>query len=106
MRELRSWQTQQKKDKLKVGAEWKGLDKHEDSFVFTTEIGTPLDLTNIRHGSFRRVMERAGLGEWGPERKKPKHGPTGKRPLLQIRLHRVMSFEPPTPALQRHCSPS
>jgi integrase len=73
MRELKLWQTQQKKDRLLLGAEHK-----QTGFVFTTEIGSPLDLSNLYRGSFRRVMERAGLGDFAPAH--PRRGNTGPKP--------------------------
>lgn len=74
IKELRRWQIQQKKERLFLGPEYQ-----QTGFVFTTEVGTPLDLSNLYRGSFRNVMERARLGEYGPERAKPKTGPKPKR---------------------------
>lgn len=76
MNELEAWRTQQKRDRLAAGPEWQ-----DHGFVFTTYIGTPLDLTNLRRTSFRNVMEAAGLGTHGPEPKKPRSGPTARRPF-------------------------
>jgi integrase len=73
MRELSTWKTQQKRDRLAAGPEWQ-----EHEFVFTTEHGTPL------HGarrSFERVMAAAEIGTWGPEPAKPRSGPAPKRPF-------------------------
>lgn len=74
MKELRKWKARQAQERLQVGAEWQ-----DHGFVFTTQLGSPLDLSNLHRGSFRSVMERAGLGTHGPERKKPRSGPTPKR---------------------------
>lgn len=83
MRELRAWRTQQKRDKLAAGSEWQ-----EHGFVFTTQTtGAPLDGSNLYRGPFRRVMEAAGLGEYGPEPEKPRSGPTPKREFTPS--HRV-----------------
>ncbi|MGI8751731.1 MAG: tyrosine-type recombinase/integrase [Acidimicrobiales bacterium] len=44
---------------------WAGDAWVDTGLVFTTEIGTPLDPANLRHG-FARLSERAGLGHWTP----------------------------------------
>lgn len=61
MKELEAWRTQQKRDRLAAGLAWQN-----HGFVFTAENGSPLDLSNLRRGSFREVMEAAGLGVQGP----------------------------------------
>jgi len=78
MRELKKWKARQAAERLRLGAEW--TDRGD--FVFTTEVGSPLDLANLHRGSFKRVMERAGLGTYGEEPKKPRSGPTAKRPFV------------------------
>ncbi len=82
MRELRAWRGIQNQERLLLGPEWQ-----DHGLLFTTEFGTPLDLSNLRTGSFRRVMEGAGLGTWGPERRKPRSGPTARRPFTPS--HRI-----------------
>lgn len=42
----------------------------DTGLVFTTEIGTPLDPANLRHG-FGRLTEKAGLGHWTPNETTP-----------------------------------
>lgn len=74
MWELRKWRTQQKRDRFAVGSEWQ-----EHGLVFTTQVGSPLDGSNLHRGSFRRVCSATGLGEWGPEPTKPRSGPTPNR---------------------------
>ena len=74
MQLLQVWRTEQKRGRLAVGSEWQ-----EHNFVFTTQLGTPLDLSNVCRGAYRNVMERASIGEYGPEPKKPRSGPTARR---------------------------
>jgi integrase len=57
MRELRAWKVQQSKDRLALGPEWQ-----DHGFVFTTEVGSPLDGSNLYRTPFRNLMARAGLG--------------------------------------------
>lgn len=76
MRELRRWNKLQAWERRTFQGEYK-----DHGFVFTTEVGSPLDGSNLYRGAFRRVMEEAELGEWGPQPKKPKAGPTAKRPF-------------------------
>jgi integrase len=76
MRELRHWQKLQEWERRTFQGEYQDY-----GFVFTTEVGSPLELSNLCRGPYRRVMERAGLGEYGPEPKKPRSGPTPKRPF-------------------------
>jgi integrase len=88
--ELRKWRTAQKKERLKAGKLWQ-----DHGFAFTTEVGTPLDGSNLAGRAFRKVMEAAGLGERqfiGPEPKKPKHGPTAKRKYNFVATHRLYSL--------------
>jgi integrase len=80
MRELRRWQKLQAWEKRTFRGEYQ-----DHGFVFTTEVGSPLDLSNLYRGPWSRVMERAGLGEYGPEPKKPRSGPTPKRPFKPSR---------------------
>jgi integrase len=75
--ELRRWKKQQVTDRLAIGPQWQ-----DHGFVFTTELGTPLG-NNVRRAWARllRVAD-AGIGDlgtWGPERKKPRSGPTPER---------------------------
>ena len=46
----------QEQERLKAGSLWQ-----EAGLVFTTRIGTPLDVSNLTYGSFRPLLERAGL---------------------------------------------
>jgi integrase len=48
MRELRAWKVEQAKDRLALGPEWQ-----DHGFVFTTEVGSPLDGSNLYRTSFR-----------------------------------------------------
>ncbi len=43
-----------------------GLGRETDGLVFTTEIGTPVDPSNLRR-EMSRITERAGLGHWTPK---------------------------------------
>ena len=58
-----------------------GPEYVDHGFVFTTELGAPLDLNNLGRGPFCRIMERAGLGTHGERRPKPRHGPRAKAPF-------------------------
>jgi integrase len=80
MRELRRWKKLQAWERRTFEGEYQ-----DHGFVFTTEVGSPLDHGNLASRSFTRVMENAGLGEWGPEPKKPKSGPTPRRPFTPSR---------------------
>jgi len=71
---LREQRAKQAKERLKLGAEYQA-----HGFVFSTPFGAPLDMANIADRNFRRVMERAELGTWGPERPKARRGPQGRR---------------------------
>jgi integrase len=52
---LRQHRVSQRKERLKAGGEWQ-----EQSLVFTTPIGTPLDYSNWR-GELRAILRSAGL---------------------------------------------
>lgn len=73
---LRQWRRTTAEERLLAGAEYE-----DHGLVFTTPFGKPLHLANLHRGSWRRVMERAELGERGPVPDKPSRGPTGKRPF-------------------------
>lgn len=73
---LREWRKKTAEERLLAGPEYE-----DNGFVFATPFGKPLHLSNLYAGPFRRVMEAAGLGEWGPEPAKPARGPRGKRPF-------------------------
>jgi integrase len=74
LKALRGWRRIQVEERLKAGSEWT-----DHGFVFTTRTGLPLDSTNLNSENYLSVMQRAGLGEEGPPRKKPRSGPTGRR---------------------------
>lgn len=76
MRALREWKAKQAEERLLLGSEWE-----ENGLVFTNDMGRPVDLTNLQSRNFRRVMEAAGLGTWGPEPDKPASGPRARRPF-------------------------
>jgi integrase len=76
MEELTRWRKRQARERLRLGPEWQ-----DHGLAFTSEIGTPLGLSNLRRGAFNRICARAGLGEWGPEPRKPRSGPTRQRPF-------------------------
>jgi integrase len=64
--ELRRWRKQQLEQRLRIGREW-----HNENFIFTTVIGTPLSGHTLSH-AWRRVMReadgrRGDLGTWGQE---------------------------------------
>jgi integrase len=82
MRELRRWKKLQAWERRTFEGEYQ-----DHGVVFTTEVGSPVDHGNLASRSWRRVMEEAGLGEWGPESKKPKSGPTRRRPFTPS--HRI-----------------
>jgi integrase len=44
------------KQRLRAGSEWQEL-----GLVFCSEVGTPVDLSNLRNRSFKRILRRAGL---------------------------------------------
>lgn len=58
LRQLREHRRQQAEERLRAESEWAGLD-----LVFCTEIGTPLNLHNVRVRNFKPVLRRAGLSE-------------------------------------------
>ncbi len=53
---LHPHRTAQAAERLRAGTAWSDLD-----FVFTNELGRPLDPSNVRLRSFRPAVERAGL---------------------------------------------
>lgn len=53
---LKRHKTEQAKERLRAGDVWQDW-----GLVFTTEIGTPLDLSNVRNRSFYPLLEKAGL---------------------------------------------
>lgn len=77
--ELRKWRKVQARERLALGPEY----QDSAGLVFTTPQGTPLHLSNLRVGAFRRVMATADwdgdLGAWGPEPVKPKGQPGPKK---------------------------
>ena len=76
MQELRRWKAQQAWEKRTFQGEYQ-----YHGFVFTTQVGKPLSPSSVRRGLFRRVMQRARLGEHGPQPAKPKTGVTARRPF-------------------------
>jgi integrase len=75
--ELERWRTEQKKERLMAGPEWRA-----HGFVFTSQVGTPLG-NNMRRvwGCLLKEADqgKGDLGTWGPEQKKPRTGPTPDR---------------------------
>jgi integrase len=57
---LRSHKARQGRERLAAGSSWR-----DDGLVFSTEVGTPIDPSNLRR-SFKKVCEKAGLGHWHP----------------------------------------
>jgi len=53
---LKRHKTEQGKERLRAGEVWQDW-----GLVFTTEIGTPLDPSNVRNRSFYPLLEKAGL---------------------------------------------
>lgn len=53
---LKRHKTEQAKERLRAGEVWQDW-----GLVFTTEIGTPLDPSNVRNRSFYPLLEKAGL---------------------------------------------
>ena len=72
IRALKEWKRSQIVERLKAGSTWT-----DHGFIFTTGTGEPVDGDNLITRGFREVMRRAGLGEEGPPREKPRSGPTG-----------------------------
>ena len=88
VRELRRWKAQQSLERLAAGPMWR-----DHGFVFTNRHGGPLNLSNLARRCFRRVMERAGLGGYGPEvPDKPRGQPGPKRRRLFIPSHRMYAL--------------
>lgn len=56
---LRTWRTEQKRERLKAGAEYE-----DHGLVFTTVFGQPLHQSNLRRREYRDVLEAAGLGTY------------------------------------------
>jgi integrase len=57
---LRARKAAQAKDRLACREAWE-----ETGYVFTTQIGTPLDPRNIQR-DFQTICTKAGLGKWHP----------------------------------------
>jgi integrase len=57
---LRDHRTRQKRARLALGPAW-----HESGFVFTSEIGTPVDPRNL-YRDFASVCQKAKIGKWHP----------------------------------------
>ncbi|MGD0254419.1 MAG: tyrosine-type recombinase/integrase [Acidimicrobiales bacterium] len=57
---LREHRTHQKRDRLALGPAW-----HESGFVFTSQIGTPVDPRNL-YRDFASVCKKAKIGQWHP----------------------------------------
>jgi integrase len=57
---LRQHRKRQAQDRLAAGSSWTDLD-----LVFSTEVGTPIDPSNLRR-DLTATCERAGLGHWHP----------------------------------------
>jgi integrase len=53
---LRRHRTRQSEERLRVGAAWEKSD-----FVFTDEVGRPIDATKFLRNSFAPLLKRAGL---------------------------------------------
>ena len=53
---LKTHKTAQKEERLKAGSLWQDHD-----LVFTSTIGTPVDVGNLTYRSFRPLLKRAGL---------------------------------------------
>ena len=53
---LKTHKTAQNKERLKAGSLWQDYD-----LVFTSTIGTPVDVGNLTYRSFRPLLKRAGL---------------------------------------------
>lgn len=75
---LRDWRRKQAEERLLLRAEYE-----DHGFVFANPFGKPLHRDNLSRQNFRRICERAGLGEYGPEPVKPngQPGPRKKRPF-------------------------
>jgi integrase len=55
---LKSYQKSQLEDRLKAGSMWQNHD-----LIFTTEIGSPIYVNNLRKRHFKPALKRAGLPE-------------------------------------------
>ncbi len=71
IRALRDWRASQAREQLQLGAEYRN-----HGFVFTNEFGSPLDGANLYSRNYRRICERAGLGQWTGEGKRRRFKPT------------------------------
>ena len=60
VKSLREHKKRQAKDRRAAGSSWTDLD-----LVFATEVGTPIDPSNLRR-DMSATCERAGLGHWHP----------------------------------------
>jgi len=60
VRSLKRHRTRQARERLRAGSLWS-----EAGLVFSSEVGTAIDPSNLRR-SFARITERAGLGHWHP----------------------------------------
>jgi integrase len=61
---LRSWRSDQARQRLRAGKHWGGGWAREN-LVFTTSLGTPLDPDNLRH-ALDRLGREAGIGHVHP----------------------------------------
>ncbi len=61
---LRSWRTEQSRQRLKAGQHW-GAGWAEAGLVFTTPLGTPIDPDNLRH-ALDKLGQQAGIGHVHP----------------------------------------
>jgi integrase len=57
---LQAHRVRQKEEQLRAGPSWMN-----SGLVFTTEVGTPIDPTNLRR-AFHKLTDQAGLGPWAP----------------------------------------
>ncbi len=57
---LREHRRAQRHERLEAGPLWE-----DHGLVFSTEVGTPIDPSNLRR-NLNRITERAGLGRWAP----------------------------------------
>jgi integrase len=56
IRLLKDHKKRQAEERLKAGSEWKAFD-----LVFCTEMGSPVDLPNVRTRNFKPILERAKI---------------------------------------------
>jgi integrase len=62
---LRSWRSEQAKERLRCGQGWGNGTWADDDLVFTTPIGTPIDPDNFRH-ALDRIGKACGIGHVFP----------------------------------------